>query len=189
MTTRRWVSLLSEYLRDAELDCGIVRSFLLRIGKAEGRDGGGSIESHRRCCGQDTPCCARLWWLQEMGGSGAVGLNPETLFASGYSGCFMGALQFVAKRDGVKLPDNVYASCPPWVTRPPPPPVPVPVCEHLCVWMFDVVSHKVLSCIACCGFQECERASEHRPREHWFRPRDALGYHDAGTCRDDSWCA
>lgn len=34
-----------------------------------------------------------------MGGSGK-GLNPEQLFSAGYSGCFLGALQAMAKKAG-----------------------------------------------------------------------------------------
>ncbi|KAG9073544.1 hypothetical protein FS749_015019 [Ceratobasidium sp. UAMH 11750] len=43
---------------------------------------------------------------KEMGGSGN-GQNPEQLFALGYSSCFLGALQLVAKNKNVKLSDDV----------------------------------------------------------------------------------
>ncbi|KAG9091880.1 Vacuolar protein-sorting-associated protein 28 [Ceratobasidium sp. 370] len=43
---------------------------------------------------------------KEMGGSGD-GQNPEQLFALGYSSCFLGALQLVAKNKNVKLSDDV----------------------------------------------------------------------------------
>jgi len=33
---------------------------------------------------------------KELGGPGGEGTNPEQLFASGYSACFLGALKFVA---------------------------------------------------------------------------------------------
>lgn len=42
---------------------------------------------------------------KEMGGSGE-GLNPEQLFAAGYSACFLGATKFVAKGHGVTVPDD-----------------------------------------------------------------------------------
>lgn len=42
---------------------------------------------------------------REMGGAGD-GLNPEQLFAAGYSACFLGALKFVAGQDKTVLPDN-----------------------------------------------------------------------------------
>ena len=37
-----------------------------------------------------------------LGGSGQ-GNNPEQLFAAGYSACFIGALKFVAGRDGIDI--------------------------------------------------------------------------------------
>jgi osmotically inducible protein OsmC len=44
---------------------------------------------------------------KEMGGDGGSGTNPEQLFAAGYSACFLGAMQFVAGRDGITLsPDT-----------------------------------------------------------------------------------
>ncbi len=39
-----------------------------------------------------------------LGGDGALGTNPEQLFAAGYSACFLGALKFVAGREKVALP-------------------------------------------------------------------------------------
>lgn len=39
----------------------------------------------------------------EMGGKGE-GVNPEQLFACGYSACFLGAMKFVAGRDKVAMP-------------------------------------------------------------------------------------
>lgn len=41
----------------------------------------------------------------EMGGKGE-GLNPEQLFAAGYSACFLGALKFVAGQDKTTVPDD-----------------------------------------------------------------------------------
>ena len=40
---------------------------------------------------------------QEMGGGGG-GVNPEQLFAAGYSACFIGAMKFVAGQQKVTLP-------------------------------------------------------------------------------------
>ena len=40
---------------------------------------------------------------REMGGAGG-GVNPEQLFAAGYSACFIGALKFVAGKAKVALP-------------------------------------------------------------------------------------
>ncbi|MBG6083834.1 organic hydroperoxide resistance protein [Zhihengliuella flava] len=46
---------------------------------------------------------------ESMGGSGD-GANPEQLFASGYAACFHGALQLVAKKDGVDVADSSIGS-------------------------------------------------------------------------------
>lgn len=43
---------------------------------------------------------------KEMGGAG-VGVNPEQLFASGYSACFIGAMRHVAGAAKVALPANL----------------------------------------------------------------------------------
>jgi Ohr subfamily peroxiredoxin len=40
---------------------------------------------------------------KEMGGPGG-GVNPEQLFAAGYSACFIGAMKFVAGQDKIALP-------------------------------------------------------------------------------------
>jgi len=39
-----------------------------------------------------------------LGGAGAAGTNPEQLFAAGYSACFIGAMQHVARMQKVTLP-------------------------------------------------------------------------------------
>lgn len=41
----------------------------------------------------------------EMGGSGA-GVNPEQMFAAGYSACFIGAMKFVAGQEKIDMPEN-----------------------------------------------------------------------------------
>jgi osmotically inducible protein OsmC len=46
----------------------------------------------------------KLTTPKELGGGGAVGTNPEQLFAAGYSACFIGALKFVAGQQKVALP-------------------------------------------------------------------------------------
>lgn len=40
---------------------------------------------------------------KEMGGAGG-GINPEQLFAAGYSACFIGAMKFVAGTQKIALP-------------------------------------------------------------------------------------
>ena len=47
----------------------------------------------------------RLDKPKEMGGSDN-GYNPEQLFAAGYSACYLGAMKFVAGKEGVQIPDN-----------------------------------------------------------------------------------
>jgi lipoyl-dependent peroxiredoxin len=42
---------------------------------------------------------------KEMGGGGG-GVNPEQLFAAGYSACFLGAMKFVAGQQKIALPAN-----------------------------------------------------------------------------------
>lgn len=42
---------------------------------------------------------------KEMGGKGGA-TNPEQLFASGYSACFLGALKYVAGQQKVAIPDD-----------------------------------------------------------------------------------
>jgi Ohr subfamily peroxiredoxin len=44
---------------------------------------------------------------KDMGGPGG-GVNPEQLFASGYSACFLGAMKFVAGKDKLALPADTH---------------------------------------------------------------------------------
>jgi osmotically inducible protein OsmC len=41
---------------------------------------------------------------KELGGGGGPGTNPEQLFATGYSACFLGAMKFVAGQQKLALP-------------------------------------------------------------------------------------
>ena len=47
---------------------------------------------------------AKLTTPKELGGNGAVGTNPEQLFAAGYSACFIGAMKHVAMMQKIVLP-------------------------------------------------------------------------------------
>ena len=47
---------------------------------------------------------------KELGGGGGEGTNPEQLFSMGYSACFLGALKFVAGKEGVKVPEDARVS-------------------------------------------------------------------------------
>lgn len=42
-----------------------------------------------------------------LGGDGAVGTNPEQLFAAGYAACFIGAIKNVAGREKIALPADL----------------------------------------------------------------------------------
>lgn len=54
---------------------------------------------------QRAASCARFHSRGESPqGAGGPGSNPEQLFPAGYSGCFLGALRFVAARSKVALP-------------------------------------------------------------------------------------
>jgi osmotically inducible protein OsmC len=44
---------------------------------------------------------------KELGGDGGAGTNPEQLFASGYSACFIGAVKAVAAKQKIALPGEV----------------------------------------------------------------------------------
>lgn len=63
-----------------------------------GRDGKAATEDGKVQVKLSTP--------KELGGAGGDGTNPEQLFASGYSACFLGALKFVAGKEKVKVADD-----------------------------------------------------------------------------------
>jgi Ohr subfamily peroxiredoxin len=67
-----------------------------------GRDG--------RAVSSDQVLDVALTTPRELGGSGAVGTNPEQLFAAGYSACFLGAMKFVAGREKIVLPADLSIS-------------------------------------------------------------------------------
>jgi len=55
---------------------------------------------------KDGSFAVKLSTPKELGGGGGPGNNPEQLFASGYSACFIGAMKFVASQGGPKVPEN-----------------------------------------------------------------------------------
>jgi len=69
---------------------------------------GGGREGHTRS--DDGKVDFQLTVPKELGGPGGGGTNPEQLFASGYSACFLGALRFVAGKEKVKLPEGTSVS-------------------------------------------------------------------------------
>ena len=52
----------------------------------------------------DSVLDVKLTTPKELGGNGAVGTNPEQLFAAGYSACFIGTMKFVAGQKKIALP-------------------------------------------------------------------------------------
>lgn len=67
-----------------------------------GRTGSAKSSDGRLSVTLDTP--------KELGGSGGDGTNPEQLFATGYSACFLGALKYVASQKKVKLSEETSVS-------------------------------------------------------------------------------
>lgn len=61
-----------------------------------GRDGQARSEDGRLDVQLSTP--------KELGGAGGDGVNPEQLFAAGYSACFIGALKVAGQQAKVKIP-------------------------------------------------------------------------------------
>ena len=61
-----------------------------------GRDG--------RARSEDGQLDIKLAVPKEMGGPGGEGVNPEMLFACGYSACFLGAMKAVSGKVGVRVP-------------------------------------------------------------------------------------
>ncbi len=68
-----------------------------------GRDGAAHTE--------DLKLKVKLVKPKEMGGTGEDdGTNPEQLFAVGYSGCFLGALKFIASKEGIEVSEDSTVS-------------------------------------------------------------------------------
>jgi lipoyl-dependent peroxiredoxin len=63
-----------------------------------GRQGHARTEDGKVDVQLDTP--------KELGGGGGPGTNPEQLFAAGYSACYLGALEYVAGQQKVKISDD-----------------------------------------------------------------------------------
>lgn len=64
-----------------------------------GRDGGHAAT-------KDKALDVKLSMPKELGGPGGGGTNPEQLFASGYSACFLSAIKFVAGQQKVQVPND-----------------------------------------------------------------------------------
>lgn len=61
-----------------------------------GREGSAKVD--------DGSFAVKLSTPKELGGAGGNGTNPEQLFASGYSACFLGAMKAVAPSLKLKVP-------------------------------------------------------------------------------------
>ena len=57
-----------------------------------------------RAVSSDQALDVKLSTPRELGGAGGEGINPEQMFAAGYSACFIGAMKAVAAREKIKLP-------------------------------------------------------------------------------------
>jgi osmotically inducible protein OsmC len=55
---------------------------------------------------QDGRLDVQLSTPKELGGAGGEGVNPEQLFAAGYSACFLGALKVAGQQAKVKIPSE-----------------------------------------------------------------------------------
>ena len=62
----------------------------------------GGRDGHARS--QDGRLDVQLSTPEELGGAGGDGVNPEQLFAAGYSACFLSALKVVAQQTKAKIP-------------------------------------------------------------------------------------
>ena len=51
----------------------------------------------------------KLGTPKEMGGAGGA-VNPEQMFAAGYSACFLGAMKFVAGQHKITVPEDTKIS-------------------------------------------------------------------------------
>lgn len=65
---------------------------------------GGGREGHAKT--EDGVMDVTLVKPKELGGTGEGGVNPEQLFATGYSACFLGAMHFYAGQKKVKVPED-----------------------------------------------------------------------------------
>lgn len=67
-----------------------------------GRDGRSTTDDKKVDVKLSTP--------KELGGAGGDGTNPEQLFATGYSACFLGAMKFVAPHLKTTVPADTTVS-------------------------------------------------------------------------------
>ncbi|WP_128255323.1 organic hydroperoxide resistance protein [Falsirhodobacter deserti] len=68
----------------------------------------GGRDSHATT--EDGAVDVKLSTPRELGGAGGDGVNPEQLFAAGYSACFLGAMKAVAAKGPTKVPADAKVS-------------------------------------------------------------------------------
>lgn len=68
----------------------------------------GGRDGHARS--QDGKLDVQLSTPRELGGAGGDGVNPEQLFAAGYSACFLGALKVAGQQAKVKIPTDAQVT-------------------------------------------------------------------------------
>ncbi|HEY0199833.1 MAG TPA: organic hydroperoxide resistance protein [Rhodanobacter sp.] len=73
-----------------------------KVTSTGGRDG--------RSVSSDNALDVKLSTPKELGGAGGTGTNPEQLFAAGHSACFLGAMQYVASQQKLKLPADTQVT-------------------------------------------------------------------------------
>jgi osmotically inducible protein OsmC len=65
-----------------------------------GRDG--------RAVSSDGVLDVQLATPRALGGTGGYGTNPEQLFAAAYAACFLSAMKYVAARDTLAIPPEIW---------------------------------------------------------------------------------
>jgi Ohr subfamily peroxiredoxin len=65
-----------------------------------GRDG--------RAVSSDGVLDVQLTTPRALGGTGGHGTNPEQLFAAAYAACFLSAMKYVAARDSLAIPPEIW---------------------------------------------------------------------------------
>jgi osmotically inducible protein OsmC len=68
----------------------------------------GGRDGHARS--QDGRLDVQLSTPKELGGGGGDGVNPEQLFAAGYSACFLGALKVAGQQAKVAIPADAQVT-------------------------------------------------------------------------------
>src|SRR6201996_5699107 len=98
MPIRRWSARSAAIFRPKPRSSEMSILYKATATSTGGRDG--------RAVSSDQVLDVKLAAPRELGGNGAVGTNPEQLFAAGYSACFLSAMKFVAGQQKIALPTD-----------------------------------------------------------------------------------